>query len=62
MMIANLVGFAVGLQGMEEMLSRIFTAEGILFITCSVLGIFSAVQVMFEVRESEKRRGLTVKD
>ncbi|KAF7732825.1 glycerol transporter [Apophysomyces ossiformis] len=44
MMTANLVGFCVGLDGMKNMLSQI-------------IGTVDGVQIMFEIRETEKRRG-----
>ncbi|KAI8088296.1 MBOAT, membrane-bound O-acyltransferase family-domain-containing protein [Thamnidium elegans] len=58
MMIANLVGFAVGLDGVKEMLTKIFgTANGLSFLGTVTICLFIAVQIMFEIRESEKRRG-----
>jgi len=56
---ANLVGFAIGLDGMKVLLINIFgELDGfITFIICFV-GIFCAVQVMFEIREEEKRRNI----
>jgi D-alanyl-lipoteichoic acid acyltransferase DltB (MBOAT superfamily) len=58
MMIANLVGFAVGLDGVKEMLVKIFgTANGLSFLGSVTVCLFIAVQIMFEIRESEKRRG-----
>lgn len=58
MMIANLVGFAVGVDGVKEMLTKIFgTANGLSFLISVTICLFIAVQIMFEIRESEKRRG-----
>ncbi|KAI7903280.1 MBOAT, membrane-bound O-acyltransferase family-domain-containing protein [Cokeromyces recurvatus] len=58
MMIANLVGFAVGLDGVKEMLVKIFgTTNGLFFLISVSICLFIAVQIMFEIRESEKRRG-----
>ncbi|KAF7722454.1 glycerol transporter [Apophysomyces ossiformis] len=58
MMIANLVGFCVGIDGMKSMLMTIFgTTEGHLFLLSASVCLFIAVQVMFEIRETEKRRG-----
>lgn len=57
-MIANLVGFAVGVDGVKEMLTKIFgTANGLSFLISVTICLFIAVQIMFEIRESEKRRG-----
>jgi D-alanyl-lipoteichoic acid acyltransferase DltB (MBOAT superfamily) len=58
MMIANLVGFAVGLDGVKEMLIKIFaTAHGLSFLLSVTICLFIAVQIMFEIRETEKRKG-----
>ncbi|KAG1442916.1 hypothetical protein G6F56_010868 [Rhizopus delemar] len=58
MMIANLVGFSVGLDGVVDMLKGIFaTTHGLLFLLSISVCLFMAVQIMFEIRESEKRRG-----
>lgn len=58
MMVANLVGFAVGVDGVKEMLTKIFgTANGLSFLISVTICLFIAVQIMFEIRESEKRRG-----
>ncbi|KAI8141260.1 glycerol uptake protein 1 [Fennellomyces sp. T-0311] len=58
MMIANLVGFCVGVDGMVDMLNHIFgTVNGLLFLVTVTICLFIAVQIMFEIRESEKRRG-----
>ncbi|KAI9255574.1 MBOAT, membrane-bound O-acyltransferase family-domain-containing protein [Sporodiniella umbellata] len=58
MMIANLVGFSVGLDGVKEMLFKIFgTVGGIWFLFSVSVCLFIASQIMFEIRESEKRRG-----
>ncbi|KAI8381506.1 MBOAT-domain-containing protein [Radiomyces spectabilis] len=58
MMIANLIGFCVGLDGMKDMLTHIFqTMDGMQFLLSVSVCLFIAVQIMFEIRESEKRRG-----
>ncbi|KAI8074206.1 MBOAT, membrane-bound O-acyltransferase family-domain-containing protein [Gongronella butleri] len=58
MMIANLVGFCVGLDGMKDMLVNIFgTTNGLFFLLSVSATLFVGVQVMFELREDEKRRG-----
>jgi D-alanyl-lipoteichoic acid acyltransferase DltB (MBOAT superfamily) len=58
MMVANLVGFAVGLDGVQEMIKEIFTLSGGLFVVTTFMCIFAAVHVMFEIRENEKRTGM----
>lgn len=59
MMIANLVGFCVGLDGVEDLLVHIFgSVNGLAFFGVTSVCLFIAVQVMFEIRESEKRAGI----
>lgn len=59
MMIANLVGFAVGTDGIVDMLSEMFkTAQGLFFVISSTVCLFIGTQIMFETREAEKRRGV----
>ncbi|CDS09973.1 hypothetical protein LRAMOSA02650 [Lichtheimia ramosa] len=58
MMIANLVGFCVGVDGMVDMLTHIFgTVDGLIYLVAVTVCLFIAVQIMFEIRETEKRRG-----
>ncbi|KAI1752106.1 MBOAT, membrane-bound O-acyltransferase family-domain-containing protein [Xylaria castorea] len=62
MMMANLVGFAFGLDGLRTILAGIFkhfTGYVFLALSCSV--IFVGVQIMFEIRETEIRRGRNLK-
>lgn len=62
MMIANLFGFCLGKDGTMLLLQEIFeTFSGIRFFVVSSLVLFAATQVMFEMRESEKRRGVDVR-
>ncbi|KAF9194850.1 glycerol transporter [Haplosporangium sp. Z 767] len=59
MMIANLVGFCIGLEGVKLMLSDLFSsAQGWLTMLGCCGALFVAAQIQFEVRESEKRRGI----
>ncbi|KAI8879539.1 putative GUP1-Multimembrane-spanning protein essential for proton symport of glycerol [Backusella circina FSU 941] len=58
MMIANLVGFCLGLDGMKQMVHQIFSStDGLLFLGCVILCLYVGAQVMFEIRETERRRG-----
>ncbi|KAK6070398.1 Glycerol uptake protein 1 [Seiridium cupressi] len=62
MVMANLVGFAVGLDGLQSIIQSIFRdLSGFTFLIIACCGIFTAVQIMFEIRESEIRRGLSLK-
>ncbi|KAF4505646.1 hypothetical protein G6O67_007570 [Ophiocordyceps sinensis] len=62
MMAANLVGFAVGLDGLESIVRAILHDwSGFLFLVGACSCVFVGAQVMFEIRESEKRRGVTLK-
>ncbi|ODV61416.1 O-acyltransferase [Ascoidea rubescens DSM 1968] len=62
MMIANLFGFCLGNEGTKKLLSDMFTSiYGVQFTIISTICLFIAVQVMFELREHEKRHGVDVK-
>ncbi|KAI1298530.1 MBOAT, membrane-bound O-acyltransferase family-domain-containing protein [Xylaria venustula] len=62
MVTANLVGFAFGVDGLRSMLAGIFEDfSGYLFLVVVCLSLFVGVQIMFEIRESEKRRGINLK-
>jgi len=58
MMMANLVGFAVGVDGLKSIISGIFRDySGLVFLVTASAALFVGIQVMFEVRESEFRKG-----
>jgi D-alanyl-lipoteichoic acid acyltransferase DltB (MBOAT superfamily) len=62
LMIANLVGFALGIDGLKGLVSGIMASwGGLLFFWTACGALFCGVQVMFEVRESEKRKGIKMK-
>ena len=62
MMAANLVGFALGLDGLESMVSSILSGwQGWLFLSTAAFVLFVGSMVMFEWREDEKRRGIDLK-
>ncbi|KAF4980697.1 hypothetical protein FZEAL_3365 [Fusarium zealandicum] len=62
MISANLVGFAIGLDGMHSIIQSIaHDWAGVLFLVIACSCFFMAIQIMFEIRESEKRRGLVLK-
>ncbi|KAI1346144.1 MBOAT, membrane-bound O-acyltransferase family-domain-containing protein [Xylaria sp. FL0043] len=62
MMTANLVGFAFGVDGLRSILAGIFEHfSGYLFLVLACATLFVGVQVMFEIRESEMRRGINLK-
>ncbi|KAF8533912.1 glycerol:H+ symporter [Trichophaea hybrida] len=62
MMSANLVGFAIGLDGLKEMIRGVFGSyQGVAFITLALVSIFVGVQIMFEIREAERRTGINLK-
>ncbi|KAI7866329.1 MBOAT, membrane-bound O-acyltransferase family-domain-containing protein [Spinellus fusiger] len=58
MMIANLVGFCLGLEGMKHMILEIFgTVQGLIYLVSASVCIFICSQIQFEIREEEKRKG-----
>ncbi|ORY54810.1 putative glycerol: H+ symporter [Pseudomassariella vexata] len=62
MMMANLVGYAVGLDGLQNILAGIFRDfTGMTFLVTACLALFVGVQVMFEIREAELRKGIWLK-
>lgn len=79
MMTANLVGFAVGVDGMKAIIHGIFqdysgklcavhiiwfytdVSIGLAFLLTACGACFVGIQVMFEVREDEVRRGINLK-
>ncbi|KAJ7229406.1 MBOAT, membrane-bound O-acyltransferase family-domain-containing protein [Mycena haematopus] len=59
MMTANLVGFVLGLDGMQFFLQQLFgTTEGLQFLVGASVCLFAAAHLMFEYREDEKRHGI----
>ncbi|GAA5898733.1 O-acyltransferase [Sporobolomyces salmoneus] len=59
MMTANLVGFVVGIDGAKALWSKMLgTTEGRIFMVVASACLFVAIQVMFEYREEERRKGI----
>ena len=55
----NLVGFAIGTDGIKYMLEQLLGDwEGLKFMFGACATLFVGVQVMFEYREEEERRGI----
>lgn len=62
MMVANLVGFAIGTEGTKNLVQGIVGSwNGVFFVFAACATLFVGAQVMFEVRESEKRKGINLK-
>ncbi|KAK4141832.1 MBOAT, membrane-bound O-acyltransferase family-domain-containing protein [Dichotomopilus funicola] len=62
MVSANLVGFAVGLDGLESIVRGIFRDySGLVFLFTACSALFVGIQVMFEIRQTELRRGINLK-
>jgi len=62
MMMANLVGFAVGVDGLKSIIHGIFKDySGLVFLVTASSALFVGIQVMFEVREAEMRKGIFLK-
>ncbi|RAL16247.1 putative glycerol:H+ symporter (Gup1) [Aspergillus homomorphus CBS 101889] len=62
MMIANLVGFALGLDGLKGLIASILGSwAGIVYIVLACCALFVGIQVMFEIREEEARAGINLK-
>ncbi|KAE8831329.1 hypothetical protein HRS9122_08919 [Pyrenophora teres f. teres] len=62
LMTANLVGFALGVDGLKDLVKGIVGSwSGWMFLGTACVALFTGVQFMFEWRESEKRRGIKMK-
>ncbi len=62
MMTANLVGFALGVDGIEGLLRGVVGSySGLVFLAAACGALFVGAQVMFELREQELRRGIRMK-
>ena len=62
LMMANLVGFALGLDGLQGLIKSILGSwSGLAFLWGACFTLFCGAQVMFEWRESEKRRGIKMR-
>lgn len=62
MMIANLVGFALGVDGIKGLLSELLGSyAGLVYLVSACCALFVGVQVMFEIREEELRAGIRMK-
>ncbi|KAJ4405129.1 glycerol transporter [Didymella pomorum] len=62
LMVANLVGFALGLDGLDGLVKGITGSwSGWGFLATACFALFTGVQFMFEWREAEKRRGIKMK-
>ena len=62
MMVANLVGFAIGIDGLKGIAYGIASSwQGALYMVTACVVLFVGVQVMFEHREGEKRKGINLK-
>ena len=62
MMIANLVGFALGIDGLKGLLAGMLGSySGLAYLVAACGALFVGVQVMFEIREEELRAGVNMK-
>lgn len=62
MMVANLVGFAIGVEGTKDLVRGIVGSwGGAVFLIGACATLYVGVQVMFELREEEKRKGVDLK-
>lgn len=62
MMTSSLVGFSVGVEGTKEWVETVLgTLGGRTFLLAAWATLFVGAQVMFEWRESERRRGVDLK-
>ncbi|KAJ3212822.1 glycerol transporter [Dinochytrium kinnereticum] len=57
MMLVNLIGFSVGLDGAQALLATFISWKGLVFFSMAFPALFSANQIQFEVRAMEQRQG-----
>jgi inner membrane protein involved in colicin E2 resistance len=62
MSVANLVGFAVGVDGIYDILHSALNINGVYFLIGSFACVFAAVQIMFEWRVEEWRHSGKMKN
>ena len=55
LMIANLVGFSAGTEGVSNYLSQLITVDGVVFLSVAAFFLLVGVLIMFEVRDYEAR-------
>jgi len=58
MVAANMVGYVIGFDGVKEIFSEVFAFKHIIFYSYMYFCIMVATQLMFEIREEEKRRNI----
>ncbi|KAJ3996688.1 MBOAT, membrane-bound O-acyltransferase family-domain-containing protein, partial [Lentinula boryana] len=59
MMTANLVGFVIGIDGLQFFLNQLIeTFAGLRYLIAVLFCLFVGVQLMFEYREEEMRKGI----
>ena len=61
MMGANLVGFALGVDGVRDLVRGVVGWGGVGTVVACAGSLFAAVMVMKEIRAGEKRRGVDIK-
>lgn len=62
MMVTNLIGFAIGLDGLKGLFRGILGSySGLAFLPTACLALYVGAQVMFEIREGELRAGIRLK-
>ncbi|EPX74982.1 membrane bound O-acyltransferase [Schizosaccharomyces octosporus yFS286] len=62
MIVCNLIGFAMDVHGIKDVLARLFgTFEGMYFSIATMLMFFAAVQMMFEIRADEEANGIDLR-
>ncbi|KAF1811167.1 glycerol:H+ symporter-like protein [Eremomyces bilateralis CBS 781.70] len=62
MMVANLVGFAIGLDGIKSLVHGIVGSwSGLLYVAAASGTLFVGAQIMFELREEELRHRIKMK-
>ncbi len=56
--VCNLLGFVLGIDGTKELFRTVFSVKEIPFFICLFSYYYAKVQIAFEIREEERRRGI----
>lgn len=62
MLIGNLIGFAIGVDGAKFLLKRLLTTtDGLKFVVTASIVLYEGTRIMFQIRDNEHARGIDLK-
>jgi len=57
MVFANLIGFATGYEGLTQLIRLLLEPEGVLMLMFGFSMLWTAVTIMFYIRDKEEEKG-----